>query len=142
MYLTQNVQPIVKRCAILNAIQKQNQIDLVNQTKEIVKLINLKNVSKRDELTQRIILAKKYLEIKKLSHILTHFLRLPCECPEYHNLHNDTCKHLEYLVQETAITFVYIWKKLNLKFIQKETPMSNASVVLTLYMNNMNMNNY
>lgn len=133
--LTQNVQPIVKRCAILNAIQKQIQKDFVQQTKEIVKLIDLKNESKKKELTQRIILSKKFIEIKKLINILTHFLKLPCEFSEYHNLQNDTC-NTEYLAQETAITFVKIWMQLNQEFLQKKTPMSNASVLLTLYMDN------
>lgn len=136
----QNKHPIYNRCAIINAIQSQLKTDFMQQTKKIVKIIKLKNESKKNELAQRIILTKTFLKLKKLSHVLTHFLKLTCNCPEYHNLYDDdTRKHLEYLIQESAIIFVANWIKLNLDFVQKKTPMPNAPVILTLFMNNLNI---
>lgn len=136
-FLQNTVNPIFRRYAIINAIQTEIQITLNQQTKKIINLIKIKNESKKNESTQRIVLTKKFLELKRLSHNLTHFLKLTCNDPEYHLLCNDTNKHLNYLVQESAIIFVSNWIKLNSNFVKKKTSMPNAPVISTLFINNL-----
>lgn len=137
----QNRYPIYERCAIINAIQTQLKTDFMQKTKKIVKLIKLKNESKKEELAQRLVLTKKYLELRRLSHVLTHFLKLTCNYSDYHLSYEDNGKHLEYLTQESAIIFASKWIKLNLTFVQDKTPMPNVPVFLTLFMNNLNIVN-
>lgn len=132
-HLKNNVTSFFRRYAILNAIQTEIQINFDQQTKKIIRLVKIKNKSKENELTQRIVLTKIYLELKKLSHTLTHFLKLPCNYPEYHLLCADTNDHLNYLVQESAIIFVCNWIQLNLNFVRKKNPMPNAPVISTLF---------
>lgn len=129
-----SVNPIFKRFAIINAIQTEIQTTLNQQTKKIVDLIKIKNKAKEIELMQRNELGKTYLKLKRLSHILSHFLKLTCNYPEYHYFCDDTNKHFEYLIQESAITFVCNWIKLNLKFVKNETSVPNAPVIITLFL--------
>lgn len=127
--------PIFKRYAIIYNIQKEIQKLLIQQTKKIVGLIKIKNESNHNEVTQKIFLTKNYLELKKLSHILTHILNLPCNYPKYHLGYDDTNNHFDFLIQESAIIFVNNWIQLNSKFVKKELPMPNAPILATLFIN-------
>lgn len=127
--------PIFKRYAIISNIQKEIQKLLIQQTKRIVGLIKIKNESNHNEVTQKVFLTKNYLELKKLSHILTHILNLPCNYPKYHLGYDDTNNYFDSLIQESAIIFVNNWIQLNSKFVKKELPMPNAPILATLFIN-------